>query len=108
MVARMDVLLQVMFVKVRMCIGCAGGIVNKLSVDYVGLLVLGAFNTSIGRGNIRDDLQYSSRVLAPSDQLDHGQVQWTCGIREIGGRNGDERGINGVGNLVGRRSGLKG
>jgi hypothetical protein len=38
------------------------GMVNKVGVDYVAVLVLGAFNVSIGRECMREDLEYKEQV----------------------------------------------
>ena len=48
------------------CESVAGGMVNKIGPDYIGLLVLGVFNAAIGRQNIRSDLQYKVQVSASS------------------------------------------
>ena len=44
------------------CDSVAGGMVNKIGPDYIGLLVLGVFNAAIGRQNIRSDLHYEGQV----------------------------------------------
>ncbi|CAM6099528.1 unnamed protein product [Calypogeia fissa] len=36
------------------------GKVNKIEKDYIGVVVLGLFNTTIGVDDIRDDLEYST------------------------------------------------
>ena len=40
----------------------ADGKVHMVSHDFIGLLVLGLFNVSIGRQQIRADLSYKSHV----------------------------------------------
>jgi len=45
-----------------LCDNAAGGRVNKIGPDYVGLLVLGVFNAAIGRQNIRTDFVYQPLV----------------------------------------------
>ena len=41
----------------------AAGQVNKIGVDYVGLLVVGIFNAAIGHRSIRPDFQHDAQVL---------------------------------------------
>ncbi len=62
------------------CENVAGGRVNKIGPDYVGLLVLGVFNAAIGRQNIRTDFVYQPLVrpyIAHTTLMHWSCRQWT-------------------------------
>ncbi len=52
-----------------LCGGAAGGKVNKVDADFIGLLVLGVFNAAIARQNIRPQYSFRAAVRARSAWL---------------------------------------